>query len=150
MRFFDLPKKASKRLSWRGRRTGPRFACEFAYKIVFWAPGKPDLYVNPRANRGPGRRPLQEGLFEAFFGGSKNHISREDGAKKYKNNCSKRLQIQCLKIEFLAPSSRKTYFLEPPRKALKRLSWGRRRVERRFAREFTYKIVFWAPEKPAL
>ena len=79
-----------------------------------------------------------------FPGVSKNRISHEDGAKKCKNIRSKRLQIQPLKMFFLAPSSRKTQFFDPPRKAPKRLSWGRRRLGPRFARECTHKIGFWA------
>ena len=150
MRFFDPPKKASKRPSWRGRRPGPRFAREFTYKAGFPGALNTILYVNSHANRGPVRRPLQESLFDAFFGRSKNLISCEDGAKTYKKMCSKRPQIQPLKIDFVAPSSRKTHFLDPPRKGPKRLSWGRRRLGPRFAFEFTYKIVFWAPGKLVL
>ena len=82
--FFSTSKKAPKRLSWGRRRLGPRFAREFTDKNAFWALEKPVLYVNSRANRGPGWRLLQKSLFEAFWGGSKNHISHEDGAKKSK------------------------------------------------------------------
>ena len=58
------------------RRLGPRFACEFTHKIGFWALGKLILYVNSRADRDPGRRPLQESLFEAFWAGvKKSHFA---------------------------------------------------------------------------
>ena len=71
----------------------PWFAREFAHKIGFWTLGKQVLYVNSRANRGPGRRLLQEGLFEAFLRGSKNRISREDGTKKSKKWYPNKLKL---------------------------------------------------------
>ena len=89
MHFLTSPRKAPKRLSWGRRRLGWRFAREFTDKIGFWAPGNPVLYVNSRANRGPGRRLLQEGLFEAFWGGQKIAFRARMGPKSPKDDAQK-------------------------------------------------------------
>ena len=41
---------------------------------------------SPSKNEKNGGRGLQEALFGAFLGGSKNYVLREDGAKKYEKN----------------------------------------------------------------
>ena len=67
-------------------RPKQHFTSYFARKMTSYKQEILRIYrvsESPSKNEKNGGRGLQEGLFGAFLGGSKNYVLREDGAKKY-------------------------------------------------------------------